>query len=178
MSVATNQTGMMVETGNAVSDHTLKENLGKALGRLASGVFIITAFDEQQPEGIMATWVSQASFKPPIVTAAFNKERPFLKLLKEGSLLSINVLSAKNMDIFKAFARPASEESRFNGLKLSEHGSAGPVFAKAVAYLDCKVLQLVETGDHVLTVAEVIGGDMLNGEEEPMTHLRKSGFQY
>jgi flavin reductase (DIM6/NTAB) family NADH-FMN oxidoreductase RutF len=164
-----------------------EEKLGKALGRLASGVYIITwsapTGSESAPataQGMLATWISQASFKPPMITAAANKERPILKHLVIGSQLAVNILGTANTDIFKAFAKPATgDEDRFSGLKVISAGqSSPPIFADAHAYLICRVAQLIDAGDHMLILAAVEDGELLNAEAQPMVHLRKNGFQY
>jgi flavin reductase (DIM6/NTAB) family NADH-FMN oxidoreductase RutF len=155
-----------------------KDRVGKAIGRIASGVFIMTTQDERGRDGIMASWVSQAAFEPPMVTVAVKKERHVLEFLKSGSKFSLNVLSKKNMDVFKAFVKPFTPGmDRFEGIDVSPDSKAGPIISSCVAYLDCMVRSIVEAGDHTVVVAEIIDGDILNAEE-PMIHLRSNGFQY
>lgn len=156
------------------------EVLGQALGRIASGVYIVTIKENNEDQGLLATWICQGAFSPPTIVLAVNKERPILPLLQPGKTFTVNVISKKNMDIFKAFAKPAQSASeRFSGLKLLDGRSpAAVVFSEAVAYLDCKVSTSMDAGDHTIIGAEVTGGALLNGEDEPMIHLRKNGFQY
>lgn len=156
-----------------------KDGIGKALGRIASGVYVVTVVDEGKPSGMLATWVSQTSFKPPMVSLAVNKDRDILNAVKVGSAITINVLGKENMDIFKAFAKPHQESlNRFEGIQLSANHNGCPAFADAVAYLECVVESLVDAGDHCLAVARVTGGNLQSGDAEPMVHLRKNGFQY
>ncbi len=155
-----------------------KEVVGPALGRLSSGVYIVTHSHDNEKEGMLATWIIQAAFNPPMLTVSLQKERKFLEKLHKGSEFSVNALSKKNMDIFKAFARPHKEgENRFAELKVSDKKSNGPVFADALSYLDCVVKDQIDAGDHIVVLAEVKGGELLN-EDEPMLHTRKNGFQY
>ena len=155
-----------------------EENLGKALGRLSSGVYITTIEKNNEKHGMLATWIIQASFKPPMLTMAVQSERDIFRFLEPGSSFSVNAISKKNMDIFKAFAKPHKDgEDRFAGLKLAELDSAGPVFAEALSYLDCVVKEHVAAGDHTIVIAEVTAGQLLN-DDEPMLHTRKNGFQY
>ena len=58
-----------------VPDH-VKQTIGKALGRVPSGVYILTTHHEGQPLAMMASWVQQASFEPPTVGVAVAKDRP------------------------------------------------------------------------------------------------------
>jgi len=169
----------MVATISGAELKVDKDVLGKALGRLASGVYIVTTSEGTAPQGILATWVCQAGFEPPIVTVALNKDRPIVEVLKKDTTFTVNVLSKCNMDIFKAFAAPAKEGvDRFAGLNLKDDAIAGPVFANAIAFFDCKVEEIVELGDHLLIVGTAFNGGPLDIEAEPMVHLRKNGFQY
>ena len=158
---------------------TAKESLGKALGRISNGVYIVTLTHENEKEGMMATWVAQAAFNPPMLTLAVNRERHILRSLKQGTPFVLNALSKKNMDIFKAFAKPMQPgEDRFASLKLSENKAGGPVFADALSYLDCTIKEQLDAGDHIVVLAEILGGELLNEGDEPMIHTRKNGFQY
>lgn len=155
------------------------QQIGKALGRLASGVYIITRSADGQPAGMLATWVGQVAFEPPMISVSFKKERAILQNLGIGGAFTVNVLAKTNNDIFKSFAKPHSEGlDRFAGLAVTPSSNNCIAFADAVAYLECALQEIVDAGDHRVALATVTGGDILNAESEPMVHLRKSGFQY
>jgi flavin reductase (DIM6/NTAB) family NADH-FMN oxidoreductase RutF len=157
----------------------MKEELGRALGRIASGVYVVTVDSETGPHGMLATFVAQVAFEPPVVTVAIAAQRPILNEL-EGKTITVNVLSKNNMDIFKAFARPSKDpvDDRFEGLKTIENPEGSVAFADVVSVFNCEVKQLVPTGDHVLALCEAVSGRGVNIESEPMIHLRKNGFTY
>lgn len=156
-----------------------KENIGRAIGRLTSGVYVLTCKFQGQPEGILMTWVGQAAFEPPLISLAVKGGRPILDHLVPDTQFVLNVLAKGNKDIFKNFARPnVPPEERFADLSLLPENGFGPVFSAALAYMNCRVSKSVEAGDHYLVLAEVVGGEILDAEAEPMTHLRKTGFQY
>src|SRR5918999_987649 len=56
----------------AISEQ-LKQTVGKALGRVPSGVFILTAAHNGESAAMMASWVQQAAFDPPAVSIAMAK---------------------------------------------------------------------------------------------------------
>ena len=68
-----------------------------ALGKVIGSLCILTAFkntDEESLTGAMvASWVSQASFKPPGLTVAVAKDRAVEKLLHKGDLFALNILN-------------------------------------------------------------------------------------
>ncbi|HEY9775287.1 MAG TPA: flavin reductase family protein [Planktothrix sp.] len=154
------------------------ENLGKALGRVASGVYVVTLTEKSERDGMLATFIGQVAFEPPMVSIAVKRERPILPKLPAGAKFAVNVLGKKNTEIFKHFAKPFAEGvDRFAGLRV-EDKPTGPVLSECVSYIGCRVISQAEAGDHIVVLAEVIEGAMLDGEQEPMVHLRKNGFQY
>lgn len=156
-----------------------KEKIGKAIGRIPSGVFAVTAERHGLRDGLLASWVSQAAFEPPMISVAIKKERHLLELLGVGARFTLNVLSKKNMDVYKSFVRPFTQGmDRFSGLKLLPSSEGGPIIAEAVAFMDCVTRTMVEAGDHVIVIGEVIDGGLLQADNEPLVHLRSNGFQY
>ena len=158
----------------------IKEGISKALGRIASGVYVLTTETNGKPYGMLATWVMQASFDPPSIMVALNKERGFLNSLGEGGTFTLNILSNRNTEVFKNFARPAKQpdDDRFAKLQLLENRDGGPIFANEVAYLNCRIRRFMDAGDHVIALAEVRNGDIVSTDSEAMVHFRKTGFQY
>ncbi len=155
------------------------KNLGKAIGRIATGVYIVTLNHNGNRDGMLATWLIQAAFEPPLVTVAINKERPILEAFNDGAIFAVNVLAKTNNDIFKAFVKPFQPGmDRFEGLKLLDEVKDVPVFKDCVAYFTCRVTKRVDAGDHYTIYGECLDGNMINPDGEPMVHLRNNGFQY
>jgi len=156
-----------------------KEAVGRAIGRIPSGVHVVTLDRNGEKDGMLTSWISQAAFEPPMLSVAVKKERPILAKLSQGSSFVVNVLSKSNMDMYKNFAKPYNPElDRFEGLKVDADSNGNPILTEAVSYMTCTVKGHVEAGDHVVLVAEITGGAGMHIDQEPMVHLRKNGFQY
>ena len=52
-----------------------KKQVGKALGRVVSGLYVVTAKCEDKEDAVLASWVNQCSFDPPAVTIALGTLR-------------------------------------------------------------------------------------------------------
>ena len=156
-----------------------KESVGRAIGRLGSGVHVVAMNRNGERDGLLTSWIAQAAFEPPMISLAVKKGRPILSKLPEGATFTVSVLSKSNMDIYKNFAKPFTPDlNRFEGLKVEEDTQGNPYFSDAVAYMSCIIRGRVEAGDHFVLVAEIVAGAGLQTEQEPMIHLRKNGFQY
>ncbi|MBC8122755.1 MAG: flavin reductase family protein [Gemmatimonadaceae bacterium] len=155
------------------------ENLGPALGKIPSGIFIITAQKNDQSSGMLASWVQQAGFEPPSLTVAVKKDRPFELLVSEvGDGFVVNVLARENGKLAGHFGKGfAPGEPAFEGVATETATTGTPVLSEAVAFLDCRVTGRLEGGDHWVILGEVVDG-CLRKETEPWVHTRKNGFSY
>ena len=152
-----------------------KKQVGKALGRIASGLFVVTAKCEDKEDAVLASWVNQCSFDPPAVTIALATLRSARLLVEASGAFIVNVLPKDDMALLKHFSRPP--EDIFKGVKTHKGLEGIRILNDAVAYLECEVVQAMQAGDHVLYVGEIVGGNTLKGGD-PYIHVRDNGFNY
>ncbi len=146
----------------------------QAIGRVVGSLCVITANHGETPFGILTSWVSQATFTPPGVTVAVPKDRaegvldqaetPFvLNILKEGRNVRRDFLKAT-----------APGEDRFAVLSTETASNGCPVLLDALAYLECKVENRMDCGDHWLLYATVENGKVLETTGVTAVQHRKS----
>ena len=149
-----------------------------ALGRVPSGLFILTLSREGVETGMLASWVQQCSFEPPQVSVAVKPDRPVNAHLTAGATFALNVLGEGQADLFKHFGRGfAPGEPPFKGVTVERADDGTPILTDALAHLVCQVVGRSPAGDHDLIIARVTGG-RLHGEGKPAVHVRKSGLHY
>ena len=155
-----------------------KENIGKAIGCLAGGLYVVTLKSSSKEGGMVASWIQQAGFEPPMLTIAIGKDRYHKEILNESGKFVVNVMSKDNNKLMGTFFKPPAEgKSIFDGLKTREGETKTPILTDSVAYMECVYKTEMESGDHVIVLAEIIAGERLN-DNEPASHFRKNGFQY
>src|SRR5438270_7902044 len=76
-----------------------------ALGRIPSGLFILTARRGVQETGMLASWVQQCSFDPPLVMAAIRRGRLLESWLGTGDSFVLNILDDNQTDMIAFFGR-------------------------------------------------------------------------
>jgi flavin reductase (DIM6/NTAB) family NADH-FMN oxidoreductase RutF len=153
-----------------------KIQVGKALGRIASGLFVVTAKCGDKEDAVLASWVNQCSFDPPAVSIVLGTVRPARLLVEGSNAFIINVLGKDDKELLKHFSKPP-EDDMFKGVKTSQGAHGIRVLKDAVSYLECEVVNSVFSGDHVLYIGEIIGGKVLKGGD-PYIHTRSNGFNY
>jgi flavin reductase (DIM6/NTAB) family NADH-FMN oxidoreductase RutF len=150
-----------------------------AVGRIPSGLFVLTARRGADETGMLGSWVQQCSFDPLLVSVCVRSDRDLLAWLTPGADFIVNVLDDTQTDMVAHFGRGFDPgQPAFEGLEVFRPGEGAPVLADSLAFLACRVVSRHPTGDHELLVAEVRAGRVLSAEGRPMVHVRKSGLHY
>jgi flavin reductase (DIM6/NTAB) family NADH-FMN oxidoreductase RutF len=154
------------------------KHLAAALGRIPSGIFVLTVAHAGVETGMLASWVQQCSFRPPRLSIAIEPSREIARLLTPGAGFTLNILESSQTDMVAHFGKGfAPGEDAFGGLSVERQPGRGAVLSEALAFLDCQVVQRCSAGDHELFIADIRGGRLLE-EGQPMVHIRKNGLHY
>lgn len=149
-----------------------------ALGRIPSGLFILTARRGAQETGVLVSWVQQCAFDPPHVSVVLRRGRPIDSWLLPGTRFILNILDDSQTDMVAHFGRGFElDEPAFVGLEVERHDSQAPILSESLAFLHCQVAGRCPVGEHDLLIAQVFDGRVLN-EGHPLVHIRKSGAHY
>ncbi len=150
----------------------------QALGRVVGALCVVTAKKGELANGMLASWVSQATFSPPGVTVAVAKERAIESLMHIGSPFVLNILP-EGKQLQKQFMKNYSPgEDRFAGIETEETENGCPILKQALAYLELTVQNRMECGDHWLVYGVAKSGQVLDTEKVTAAHHRNSGSHY
>ncbi|CAL5226217.1 g9058 [Coccomyxa viridis] len=155
-------------------------DIAKALARLSSGLYVVTADNKGARGAMIASWVAQASFEPLGLTVAVAKDRAIESLMQVGDPFVLNCLGdAKYAVIMKHFLQrfpPGAD--RFAGVDNFEANNGAPALSEAIAYIECRVKSRMETNDHWITYAEVTSGGLTDADAKTAVHRRKVANYY
>jgi flavin reductase (DIM6/NTAB) family NADH-FMN oxidoreductase RutF len=161
-----------------MSDGDKRKQCLAALGRVPSGLFVLTVRQGDAETGMLTSWVQQCSFEPPQVTVALRRGRDVSAWLTADTAFVLNILDDSQTDMIGHFGRGFGPgEPAFDGLEVERPDGSPPVLTEALAYLECRVAGRCEAGDHDLIVGRVVGGRLLN-DGHPMVHIRRNGTHY
>ncbi len=152
----------------------------QAVGRIVGSLCVVTAQQEDYSSAMLASWVSQATFNPPGLTVAVAKDRAIESLLHRDQPFVLNILGeGKSIPLMKQFLKPFSPgEDRFAGVAVKPSATGCPILESALAYLECRVENRMDCGDHWLIYSVVSAGEVLEPEGLTALHHRKSGSHY
>lgn len=149
----------------------------KALRRIPYGMFILTAKHGDDVASGTVNWVTQASFKPPLIAVGIKCDSHPYATVKAAGHFAINVLGDGQKDIAQAFFMTVKPEGNQLGPVTFTTGVTGaPIINEAPAYWECRVVGVTEHGDHHIFLGEVIEAGV--HDETPTLLMRDTGWNY
>jgi flavin reductase (DIM6/NTAB) family NADH-FMN oxidoreductase RutF len=150
----------------------------KTLRLLSNGMYVITARDGEHYGAATVTWVSQASFKPPLIMAAIRTDSNVFECLSHSGFAAIHILGHDQQDPAQKFFLPTvAADEIINGERYTEGITKSPILQNIEAHVECRVMRIFDdVGDHAVVIFEVIEAEC-DHLERPLT-IAESPWQY
>ncbi|MBS1272554.1 MAG: putative diflavin flavoprotein A 3 [Candidatus Marinimicrobia bacterium] len=150
----------------------------KVLKMIPYGMFVCTTKSHDEIAASTVTWVTQCSFKPPLLTVAIKADTKIYDILKAAGRFALHVVPAGEKKLASRFFRPATvEESRINGVPFTMDNEYDlPILDSTPAHLICEIKRIPEIGDHHLFIAEIV--DAVFRKEMESLLLQDTGWRY
>jgi len=125
---------------------------------LSNGVYVLTSRSGDRYGAATVTWVSQVSFRPPLVMAAVKRNSNVFKCLEESRAAVLHIVGDQQQDIAHRFFFPThAEHGTINGEPFAEGRTAAPILANLPAHVECQVERIVDTeGDHAVVILRAV----------------------
>ncbi|GIW42546.1 MAG: diguanylate cyclase [Candidatus Binatia bacterium] len=133
-----------------------------ALRMIPYGLYVLTArSDEGQVAAATVNWVTQASFEPPLVVVGVKVDSSAHAVIKRSKAFCLNVLGKGQQQLAFTFFKPAQHEGdRISGEKYRSGSTGSPVLESCPAYVECRLTDTIEKGDHSIFVGEVVAAGL------------------
>lgn len=139
--------------------------------RLTNGVYVITASHAGQSDGFTAAWVTQVSFDPLLLMLSVHPEHATWPLMQTSGRFVVNVLRAGQLELARHFGTQSGREvDKLATVPTTAVGEGAVVLTEAAAWLACQIDQQVPAGDHVVVIARVVAGDVLDPLATPLRY--------
>ena len=150
----------------------------KTLRMLSNGVYVLTSRSNDRYGAATVSWVSQASFKPPLLMAAVRPESNVFKCLAESGRAVLHIVGERQQETARRFFHPTrTEGGSINDEPFAEGKTASPVLPGLPAHLECLVESLVDThGDHAVVILRVLEAECRE-QVRPLT-MAQTPWQY
>ncbi len=131
------------------------ENFRSVLGRLPTGVVVVTGGEREHPSGLVVGSFMSVSLVPPLVAVCVARTSTSWPAIEAAGVFCANVLAEGQEDLARRFA--VSGGDKFAGIGWSAAPATGsPLLDDVAAWIDCRIYERYEAGDHWLVLGEVL----------------------
>jgi 3-hydroxy-9,10-secoandrosta-1,3,5(10)-triene-9,17-dione monooxygenase reductase component len=143
----------------------------EVLGRFATGVTVVTAFEDGVPVGFTCQAFASLSLRPPMVVLAPSKTSTSWPRMIESGAFCVNILTYEQQTVSEAFA--VRRQNKFEGIPWHVGAAGTPVLDGSLAWVECALGTVHDAGDHELVTGRVL--QLGVGEGSPLIFYR-SGY--
>ncbi len=157
------------------------EELRAVLGRVPSGVAVVTVGAGGQRLGLTVGSLVGLSLEPPLIAVAISRQAAMHELLREAGGFAVSILAAGQERLADHFARGVPPIAMWDGIATEPGEFGAPLLAGAQGWLECRLFDELPVGTHTLFVGEVLRvrlgedapallrarGDYLDGDPAP-----------
>ena len=144
----------------------------RTLAQWPSGVTIVTSRAGDRVQGMTVSSFNEVSLNPPLVLICSDKTTITNDLIQASGVFSVSILAKGQEDLSNRFASKKHERERFDGLNCDDGETGCPRIPGAVAWLDCKIQQSVDAGDHLVHIGEIQAAEIT--DRPPLIYFRQS----
>ena len=141
----------------------MQEQWIKALGTMTYSIYALTTAHNGQQNAMIASWVSQVSYDPPLIAIAVHPSRHSHKLIEKSGAFVLHVLKKSQKDLVAKFMG-VDPAAKFEGLDWQPGKSGCPILNDCAAWFECNVKDSLQPGNHTLFLGELIDGRMVSVE--------------
>lgn len=141
----------------------------QVLGHFPTGVTVITAAPEGEPPvGLAVGSFASLSLDPPLVLFCAAKQSSSWPKIRDAGVFCVNVLAEDQEEVCRQFA---GKGDKYAGIGWKPGHTGAPILAGVLAWIDCRVEQVLDGGDHDIVVGRVLDLEVAH-EGRPLVFFR------
>ena len=145
-----------------------------AFYNLSYGLYVIGSEYNGKKNGYIANTAFQVTAQPPQLAISCSKDNFSSEIIEKSGYFSVSVLHKEvSKKILGTFGYKSGRDiDKFEDVGYINGKSGIPVVTEdSIAWFECKVVQKLDVGSHILFIGEVLDGDILESAvKEPITY--------
>jgi flavin reductase (DIM6/NTAB) family NADH-FMN oxidoreductase RutF len=154
----------------------------RVLWTMPSGLYVLGSRAGERRNGMTLNWATQVSSDPKVLAVSVEKGAFTHELVAEAGVFALSIVDREDRAIVRKFTKPVdvdAEARTLNGFPFSDGPATGaPVLDQAVAWVECRVRQQVDAGDHTLFLGEVVDAGFSKPEDTPVLRMEDTRMNY
>ena len=144
-----------------------------AFQTLSYGLYVISARHKDRIGAYIGNTVFQVTSEPPRLAISCHKDNHSAGLILGSGLFTVSVLRQDcDKELIGNFGYKSGKDfNKFSGYSFNEGMNGIPVLSEqCLAWLECRVIETVDAGTHLLFIADVLDAGLFEESGPPMTY--------
>ena len=146
----------------------------EALFKISYGLYVVSSGSEEYGNAYISNTVFQVTSDPPRFATCCNKQNHTAGVIEASGLFSVSVLhsDAGTGTIGTLGYKSGKENNKLEGMNV-RYGETGVpiVLNDTIAFLECRVIETMDVGTHLMFIGELVQADVLDDDKDPLTYL-------
>lgn len=141
--------------------------------KVTYGLYIVASRDGDKLNGHISNTVFQVSADPALFAVATHKDNLTTDYIKKSKVFSISILQQDcDLDFLGPWGFQSGKEvSKFDHANYKTGKSGAPIMLdRCVAYIDCEVQEVIDTGSHIMFIGLAVDAEVLDPKSPPLTY--------
>ena len=144
------------------------ELINKVTWKIPNALVLVGSRSGDEWNGMTTSWVTQVAQEPVLIGIGVDTVAVTHRLISEGGSFTVNLWDAENTRPFVKFSKPAQKDGMtLNGYGITEGSTGAPVFADAIAWMECEVREAIDCGSHTFFIGELVNAGVNDDEARP-----------
>ncbi|MCA1784991.1 MAG: flavin reductase family protein [Desulfobacteraceae bacterium] len=123
----------------------MKQQWQSAFGQMTYGIYVLTTKMDDAVNGMIASWVTQVSYDPPLIMAAVHPNRYSHDMIVNTRAFGLHIIDQSQKDLLKRFKGPDPKE-KFTGLDWTAGNTGAPILKDCLAWFEIEVIEQHQPG--------------------------------
>lgn len=138
------------------------ETFRRVSAQFATGVAISTVrAPDGTPHGLTVNSFTSVSLSPPLILICIGDLCQILPWFRVSPFFAVNFLTADQQALAVIFAEKT--DNRFEGVEWYAAPNGSPLLPNSLGWMECRLEDVVEAGDHSILIGEVVAADSRDG---------------
>ncbi len=127
----------------------------KAFTQMTHGIYVLTTRNMEIINAMIASWVAQVSYAPPLVMAAIHPNRYCHELIRHSGCFALHVIDHSQRRMIDRMMGP-DPKKKFDGIDWHPGRTGSPILEQCLAWFDCIVKEEHQPGNHTVFFGQVV----------------------
>ena len=145
----------------------------QAFYQVTYGLYVVSSKNADQVNGYIASTVFQVTAEPARFAVACHKNNHTCDLINQSQVFALSILQQDTKaELIGLFGYKSGRTvNKYATVRYRTGQTGAPILLEdTLAWFECRVVQTVDVGTHLLFVGEVVDGDLIHNSQPPLTY--------